>query len=801
MLRRPTLSSTAFDWLGSLDRKLVRDLWHIKGQALAIAVVIGCGVGMYVMSKGMLISLDETRHAYYERYRFADVMASVKRAPNRVIDTIGALPGVRLAQSRIRIGALLDVAGTEAPISGLVLSLPALPEPQINDLVLRSGRYFDAQRPEEILVLEAFAQAHDLKPGDHLHALLNGTRRRLTITGLVLSPEFVYAIAPGEIVPDAKRFGVLWMNRAALGHAFDLEGAFNEVLVLSSPHSHESVLIETLDKLLKPHGGSGAYGRDQQISDQFLANEIDQLNTMGRLLPPIFLLVAAFLLHVVITRLIETEREQIGLLKAYGYSDTQVAWHYGKMVGCITLSGCALGILLGIWLGRGLADIYLDYFKFPFLLFRAPGHVFLIAVGFSMASATLGTFSVVRRVMRLRPAVAMMPPAPPDYSRSARWIESLSPWVDQPSRMILRHLYRWPGRSAMTALGISMSMGLLIGASFSLDAMLHMVDVSFNVIDRQDVTLNFVEERPARALHDVRHAPGVLEAEGFRVAPAVLRHGTHTRRQAIIGMGATPQLSRLVDVHYQPVPLPDAGIVLSDKLAELLDVRIGDPLQVSFTTGRRPELEIPVTAIVKTYLGTSAYMRLDRLNRILLDDAVISGANLLIDDAATHALYRHLKSMPLVAGVGLQEQAQRAFHATLQESLGTFVFFNTLFAGLIAVGVVYNSARISLSERGRELASLRVLGLTRAEVSYILLGELVLLTLLALPVGAALGYLLALAMVLSFNTELFRIPLIIAPSTYAYAALVVVLAALGSGMLVRRRIDRLDLVGVLKTRE
>ncbi|WP_346836557.1 FtsX-like permease family protein [Microbulbifer sp. SAOS-129_SWC] len=789
------------EWCNALDRKLLRDLWAIKGQALAIAVVIGCGVGMYIMSRGMLLSLQETRDAYYERYRFADLWAPVKRAPDALREQIVTLPGVRRAETRIRAGVVLDVEGASAPITGEIQSLPEKPVPHINDIVLRRGRYFDPQHEDEVLALQSFAEAHGLGPGDHLYAILNGTKKRLTITGVVLSPEYVYAISPGEIVPDKKRFGVLWMNREALANAFDLDGAFNEAVLLTSPGANEDAVIDQLDTLLKRYGATGAYGRKQQISDQFLSNEINQLNTMGRILPPVFLLVAAFLLNVVINRLIDTEREQIGLLKAFGYGRMAVALHYLKMIGAVTLLGIVIGIAMGLWLGQGLARMYQDYFKFPFLLFSAPADVYLIAVGAALGVGGTATVSAVLRATRLEPAVAMVPPPPPDYSRSAAGLERLARWLDQPSRMILRHLYRWPKRAGLTTLGIAMSMGLLIGASFSWDAMLYMVDISFNVIDRQDVTVNFVEPRNRRAVQDLLHAPGVMTAEPFRAVPAVLRNGQFNRREAIIGLSDNAKLSRVVDTTLHPVPLPPNGLLLSDKLAELLHVEAGDLLRVEIRTGRRPEVDLPVRGIVKTYMGTAAYMDLRSLNRLLKEDIAISGGYLLVDPQRTDALYRALKNTPVVAGVSLQEQAQSAFYDTLQESLGTFVFFNTLFAGLIAVGVVYNNARISLSERARELASLRVLGLTRGEVSYILLGELALLTLLALPLGAFLGYALARGLVLSFDTELFRIPLIINPSTYGYAVLIVVLAAIGSGLLVRRRIDRLDLIGVLKTRE
>lgn len=780
-----------------LNRKLLRDLWAIKGQALAIALVIGCGVGMYVMSRGMIASLEETRRAYYERYRLADVIAPVKRAPDWLLQEITALPGVRLAETRIRVGAMLDVEGTVAPVTGRIQSLPR----QINDLVLRKGRLPDSQREDEVLVLESFADAHRLEPGDHFHALLNGVRKRLTVTGTVLSPEYVYAIPPGALVPDAKRFGALWMNRDALGHAFDLDGAFNEALILTSPGSDEQALIDELDTLLKRYGATGAYGRDQQFSDRFLSSEIDQLKTMGRLLPPIFLLVAAFLLNVVVSRLIDTEREQIGLLKAFGYTDTAVGVHYLKMIGLVTLLGILLGSFMGAWLGGGLADMYLHYFKFPFLLFRAPPHVYLAAAGFSLLVAVLGTLFSVLRATRLDPAVAMVPPPPPDYSRSLRWIEKIARWTDQPTRMILRHLYRWPKRAALTVLGIAMAMGLFIGSNFYLGAMVYMVDISFNVIDRQDATLTFVEPRNARAVQDVLHLPGVMTAEPYRAVPAVLRNGLRQRREAVIGLGENAQLSRVVDTHFRAVEIPGEGIVLSDKLAELMDIRVGELLRLELREGRRPEVEVPVAAIVKTYLGTAAYMNLESLGRLMKEETTMSGAYLLVDPEKLDDLYREVKRTPVVAAISLQSETRRSFYETLHESLGTVVLFNTLFAGLIAIGVVYNSARISLAERSRELASLRVLGLTRHEVSYILLGELALHTLLALPLGAGLGYLLAWTLVASFDTDLFRIPLVVEPSTYGYAALLVIIAGIGSGLMVRRSVDRLDLIAVLKTRE
>lgn len=783
----------------ALQRKLLRDLWHLRGQALAITLVIGAGVAMFVMSHGMLDSLTDTRAAYYERYRFAHIFASAVRAPEALVDEFRGLPGVMRVESRVRGAALFDVPGHDTPISGQLLSRTPRNEPGINDLVLTAGRALDPARGDEILLLRSFADAHGLRPGDQLHALVQGVRRPFRIVGVVLSPEFIYAIAPGEMMPDAASFGVAWMNHAELARALDLDGAFNEVLLLTSRSASTPALIDVIDRRLEAYGGRGAHGRDRQLSDQFLSSEIQQLEVMGLVLPPIFLLVAAFLLNVVIGRLVEMQREQIGVLKAFGYTHVQVAMHFMQMSLLIAAAGCVLGAIGGHLLGARMAGQYMQYFQFPFLLFSPAVSVYVLAIGISLLAAILGGLRAAGRVARLHPAAAMQAPAPADYSHDRTGL--LMRRLDQPNRMILRHLRHRPGRAGLTVCGMAMAMGLLIGSSFSLDALDLMIDISFNLSDRQDASLSFVEARPAHALNEVRRLPGVLRAEPFRVASAELQHRHIRRQQSLIGLMPDADLSRLVDEDGQSVELPADGLVLSAYLADSLDIRAGDRVRLHFNEGRQRQIEVPVVRTVETFMGSAAWMSLPALNRALGESDLISGAHLSLDPRQEAELSRRIKRLPAVAGLSLQRRQREALDKALQDSLGSFIVLSTLFAGLIAVGVIYNAARVSLSERGRELASLRVLGLRRGEVSWILLAELGLLTLLALPLGALFGYGLASGMIRSLDTELFRMPLVIEPATVAYAALVVLVSSLLSGLLIRHRIHHLDLIAVLKTRE
>jgi len=784
-----------------LDRKLFRDLRHIRGQAVAIAVVIACGVSTVVMSFGTLGSLEMTRDAYYDQQRFADVFSHLKRAPLSLARHIGAIPGVRQVETRIVEIATLDVAGMAEPILGRLISLPAKPGHGLNRIVLRKGRLPSPKRPDEIVLSEPFADAHGLALADQIVATINGHKRRLDIVGVGLSPEYIYAIGPGVLMPDDKRFGIVWMGRQALAASFNLEGAFNDITLTMLRAANRAVVIDDLDDLLRPYGGIGAYGREDQISHAFVSNELEQLRGIGEVIPPIFLFVAAFLLNVVITRIIATEREQIGLLKAFGYSNVAVGVHYFKLVMLISAVGIILGFFVGSWFGRGVTEIYTDFFRFPVFYFHLDVRVFAAAGLVSLAASCIGALSALRACVKMTPATAMQPSPPTSYRRGLLSALGLASWLSQPSLMILRHIGRWPLRAGLTTLGISMSVAILVGSLFFYDAIDHMVDIYFHQGQRQDATVVFTNPRDVRVLSEVRRLPGVEMLEPYRIVAAKLHLGRNIERVGIIGMDRETVLRRVLDTDLQAVTLPEAGLVLSVKLAELIGASRGDIITVETLEGRRHRVDVPVTSIVEEYIAAPAYMERRALNRLMGEGRLVSGAYLQIDAAHEKELFRQLKDTPAVAGVTMQTSALYMFRHTMEETLDIMLSFYLLFGGLIAVGVVYNSARVSLSERGRELASLRVLGFTRGEVSYVLLGEMAILTLAALPIGCVLGLGLAHLMAANLDSKLFRIPMFIETSTFATAITTVIVASIVSGLIVRRRIDTFDLISVLKTRE
>jgi putative ABC transport system permease protein len=784
-----------------LDKKVVRDLWHMRGQALAIALVIASGVATFVMSRSMLDSLRLTQTRFYSEYHFAEVFATLKRAPESVRSRIAEIPGVQYVQTRVVAPANLSLENYPDPATAQIVSIPDRGEPVLNRLYLRSGRMPDSSRDDEILVGEAFAEAHGFRPGDRLSATINGRRKELRIVGIALSPEHIYQLQPGSLIPDFKSYGVFWMARTPLATAFGMEGAFNDVALSVSAGAGVEDIIDRLDNVLRPYGGQGAIGRKDQLSNRYLSEEFRQLENMATMFPAIFLGVAAFLLNVVVTRLIATQRDQVAILKAFGYTTAYIVGHYLKLIMLVTLLGLAGGILFGSWLGQGMSLMYMEFYRFPFLEYQLRAAVAVAAALIAGGAALLGTVHAVVRAARLPPAEAMQPPAPPRYRVSVVERLVFARRLAQPTRMIIRNLERRPLKASLAVVGIAFSCAILVMGNFFGDSVDYLVQVQFRLAQRDDITVTFVEPSSARALYSLESLPGVEHVEGYRTVPARLRFRHRTYRTSIRGLPPDSDLSRLLDDKLRRIELPPQGLLMTDYLANFLGARPGDTVTVEVMEGSRPVRQVPLAGTVRDFVGLSAYMQLPALNRLMREGHAISGAWLETDSRFETAVYRELKEIPRIAGVTVQRKALESFYETMARQVLIFGFFNTLLASTIAFGVVYNTARIALSERGRELASLRVLGFTRGEISYILLGELATLTLLALPLGFLLGWTLCAYMVASFQTDLYRFPLVLEPASYAYAATAILASALISAAIIRRRIDHLDLVAVLKTRE
>ncbi|MGZ5214707.1 MAG: ABC transporter permease [Caldimonas sp.] len=788
----------------ALDRKLLRDLRLMWSQALTIALVVGSGIGGFITSLSAVDSLALARDRFYAEGRFAEVFAALKRAPNSTTDALRAVPGVADVQTTLEEIVRVEIAGLSDPIIGHLIGVDPRAGQRMNRVTLSSGRGLDTSAGAhsdariEALVSEGFAQAHGLKPGDTLSALINGRRRTLVVTGHALSPEFIFAGLWG--MPDTRGYGIFWIDRETLEAAYDMKGAFNRVAIKLAPGASEQAAVDGVTRLLSPYGGREAHGRTEQTSHAMLDNEIKEQRVLGTVLPAIFLGVAAFLLNVVVSRLVATQREQIATLKAIGYANLAIGVHYLKLVLVIVAAGLALGVFVGDRLGTMFTGLYAEFFHFPSFEHRIAPWLLVTSCGITVATAIVGTLSAILATVRLPPAEAMRPPAPGRYRRTL--LERLGIQVMGPAlRMIFRNMERRPLRTGLSIAGVAAAVAIVIMGNFFRDAIDVIVDSQFNLILRGDVTVWTAEAVDDGVRRELARLPGVTMVESTRFVPVTFGNGHRHERGMIRGYAARPELYRVVDAEGKETLLDGRGLVLTDRLADKLGLRVGDTVRVEVLEGRERTLELPVAATVREMMGLNAYMERGALDRALGDGDLSTGFVLAVERGGEGAVLEASKALPRAAGAWSKATMLRNMQEISARNVRIMSTILTVFASIIAVGVVYNNARIALAERAWEFASLRVLGFTLGEVSALLLGELAIVIALALPLGMALGWGLTHLITELLKSDQFFFPVVIRARTYAWAAICVLAAGAASALVVRRRIDRLDMVAALKTRE
>ncbi len=787
-----------------LDRKLLRDLMRMWSQALTIALVVASGIGGFITSLSAVDSLDQARARFYAEAHFAELFAGVKRAPLSVAARLRTAPGVADVQTTVEEIVRIELPGLPDPVIGQLIGLDPRRPQRMNLLTLSAGRWPEPQaslRADsaiETLVSEGFAQARELHPGARLRALINGKQRSLVVVGIALTPEFIFAGLWG--MPDARGFGVFWIDRQALAAAYSMDGAFNRAAFMLAPGASAEATSAALTGILAPYGGRDVHGRAEQPSHAMLDNEIKEQRVMGTVLPAIFLGVAAFLLNVVVARLVSTQREQIATLKALGYGNVAIGAHYLKLVLLIVLLGLMMGIALGKQLGLMLTRLYAESFHFPHFDHRLAPALLLLSAGVTVLTACAGTVHAIAATVRLPPAEAMRPPAPARFRRTlleTLGIERMGPAL----RMIVRNMERRPARTGLAIIGVAAALAIVIMGNFFRDAIEVVVDTQFTLGLRGEVTLWTADPVDDTVRHGLLRLAGVRHVESTRFVTVNLVNAQRHERTILRGYAGRPLLYRVIDGQQRELLLAGRGLVLTDRLADKLGLRVGDTVQVDVLDGRPRTLHIPLRATVDEMFGLNAYMEREALNRALGDGDLSTGFVLDVAPGSEAKVLEASKALPRIAGAWSKSTMLRNMQEITARNVRIMSTILTTFAGIIAVGVVYNNARIALSERAWELASLRVLGFTRAEVSALLLGELAIVIAIALPTGMLLGRVLVEIISTALKSDQFHFPVVIRARTYAWAALCVLAAGAASALVVRRRIDRLDMVGALKTRE
>lgn len=789
-------------WIPAIDRKLLREVNTLKGQITTIALVLASGITCFIALRGTSASLAWSRDAYYDRCRFAHVFAHLERAPDALARRIETLPGVALTETRIVEEVTLPLPDLDRAAYGQLLSLPAHGDPVTNDIYLAEGRLPQLGRDDEVVVLEAFARAHDLHAGARLPVVINQKLRDLHVVGVAQSPEFVYAIRPGALAADPKRYAVLWMRRPTVAAAFDLNSAFNDVTLRLQPGASEAAALAALDRMLAPYGCHGAIARRSQTSNRILVGELSQLSALAGMVPLVFLGVAAFLINMVLARLITLQRPEIATLKAIGYTNGEVARHYLGLVAVVMVPGALLGVLGGWRLGRLVLALYQSIFGFPDLAFRLTSGLVLSATGVSGAAAVAGALFAVRSAAKLPPAEAMRPPAPARYHRGLAERLGLGTLAGASGMMVVRELERRPLRTLLSAIGMAGAVALIILGHFGVDSLENYLESMFRREQRQDLSVAFVRPTDPSVIPELASLPGVVTVEGIRAVPIRVRHDQRMRDSVLMGLPGDGTLRRLVARGGHEVPVPSEGVLVTTALAKILGIAPGDRIDVEILEGERSLVRPVVTGLVDESVGLQLYARVGLVAGLEGDQGAVSSALMKVDSSRLADLQDHLRRSPRVIDVSDVSADVQRMRDMNGAAMDIWTLVSISLAGCVIFGVVYNNARIALAMRSRELGSLRVLGFSRAEVSSILIGGLAAEVILSVPIGLLLGRQWAiLFFTRAVDQETFRFQVLIEGRTYLLAAAVALLAAAASALWVRRSLDRLDLIGVLKTRE
>lgn len=785
----------------TLNRKLLRDIGGMKGQILMVSLVMACGVALMTVSKSTILSLESTRDEYYRRYRMPDVFGTVKSAPLSLRHRLSGIPGVAAVELRVAQEALLDMESVKEPVKARLVSLPESGEHGLNQLYLRRGRLPLVGAQREAVVSEAFAEAHGLQIGGRITAIMKGRRDYLEICGIGLSPEFVFEAAPGQTLPDNRHYGVFWLRYEPLAVAYELDGAFNDLCLDLAPGVDPQAVVEEVDQMMSIYGAPGAYVRKDHPSSRRLEDELRIVRALAVAYPVVFLCVAAFMVNSMTSRLVRLQREQIAQLKALGYTSWQVGRHYVNYAMVVVLLGSALGVVAGWRLGGVMLRVYTLLFHFPELRFQLDRAALVMALVVSVAAALLGVFAAVWLAVKLSPAEAMRPEPPADFKPSMLERLGITKGMGLVLRMALRNIERRPVQAAFTVCGLALATGLLVLPGALTDSVDHLLTYQWNDHFRQNVMINMREPASRSTTHDIEHLPGVSLAEPVRGFLARMSHGHHSRRLYILGLDQGCRLIYPRDIQGRPIVLPTEGVVVSQKLGEVLDLKIGDRVQLQAMEGRCETREITVSGFMADFYGMAVYMSINAARLHLREGETMTSALLRVDPNQWDNFMNEVKKQPKVEFASVKQDQLAAFRASTGASIGMLRKLFLWLAVIVAVGVVYNSARIALSERGRDLATLRVVGLTKREIAGVLLGELSVLVLVALPLGLVFGSVLAFYVIGAVSNETVRLPHLILPSTYAASVLVILAAAGASFTMVGFMLNKLDLVSVLKARD
>jgi putative ABC transport system permease protein len=789
-----------------LTHKLFRDLLRSGGVLVTIVAIITVGIGSFVGLGSAQRILENSQIAYYNEFQFADFWVDLKKAPLSAVEPIAEFPGVASIETRVTFDVILDLPGVIQPIHGRLISTPARGfDKTLNGICVIRGSGFSDDRNEEVILGEEFAKKHRLDPGDRIALILNRKREEYTIVGTAISPEYVYMVrGEGDFVPDPEHFGILYIKESYARDVLDFQDACNQIIGKMVPGTTQDVnaLLDRIDRRLDPYGVLATVPRERQASHRFLSDEIMGLGVSATIMPAILLFVAALVLNVLMARLAERQRTIIGTLKAIGYSNIKIFIHFLSFGLFVGLIGGIAGVALGTWMAASMIDLYREFFQFPTFIHQ--NYLDLIAggIGISLAFATAGTAQGVRAVLRLAPAEAMRP-KPPERGGAVFLERFPLLWRSLSFRthMAIRGLFRNRFRTSTGVISSAFATSILLLTLIMYDSAWYMLDFQFNVVAHSDVDVGMRDEQSLSALLEGRDLPGVDYAEPILGLVCDVRHGRYVRRLSITGLSADHRLTTPMQADLTPIEVPEDGLVLSEKLAEILSADVGARLELTPIRGRRRTVTVPVRSVVEGFIGLECYADIRYISRVVGEAYAANALQFAVNPEHQNDLYAAIKKLPNAQGLSVRADTRGNLESTFIKSMTFSLGMMILCAGVISFGSVLNASLIEIGDRLRDISTFRVLGYRPAQIAAILYRQNMLIfaagTVIALPLTYVLVNLLATA----YNTELFRMPVVFRPLTILLSLAMSFAFVLIAQIFVYRKIQTLNWLEGVQVKE
>ncbi len=787
----------------ALRKKLLRDVAGMWGQFAAATAVVLLATMVFVTFRVTYNSLIQCRDAYYRENRFADFFVNLERAPRSALRDVEAIPGVWRVQGRIVKEVPLEVPGNEGSVVGRIVSMPERRERLINDIHMVRGSYFPGTSLKEVIVNPRFCKANGLQVGDTFQATINERKEDLRIVGMAMSPEYVYVIRNvQQLAPDDESFGVIFAREAFVEDAFNLTNAFNDLAGLLRPGADVDRVLEGIEEELSTYGVYLKHGRFDQPSNRYLHEELKGVRAASRAVPMVFLLVAAAVIHVIVRRLTELQRTQIGLLCALGYTKGQVIWHYVSYALVIGVAGTVLGAVLSRWAAGLFLIMYRKFFTFPSLTVRFQASPVFFALALNCGVCIVGAGRSAWRVLKMEPAVALAPkPAEEQPIVHVGVLAALWQRLPLTWRIAVRNTFRNRARTLFSAGGVAVAMMILVVGRTTNDFVDFIIEHHFGKVELADVRVEFVNERPESAAYDVRHVDGVRRVEGIYQIGADLRKAWRTKFVAILGLPRENRLYRVLDRSGARTRVPPQGLIVPRMLADRLDLRPGDTVGLDPFVEDLDERDAVVRGVVDEYMGMNVYADRKHLARLLGKGPMLTGAMATVERRRLKQVMDSLDDLPGVRAVTATGQTLESFMESVEELIGVAVLVQTIAGAVIAFAVIYNASSVSIAEQERDLACMHSLGYSRRQVADIATHEVMPLGLIGVILGVPLAILVSHIIADAFETDLYRLPMVVRPVTYLTCAVLVLCFLFISRWLVRRRVYRIDIVRRLKTRE